>query len=137
MIRIVLFSVLLLFAYGAYAQAPAPPQAPENGFPVPQLPKRMWNAGFNVGMIGFAPHQMTKISGDNHFTRTTNFGMGVVSDNLGRKRLSIIANTSLGIHAGITYRYKGGKQTGGFEVQFQQNNSAQFGHNFPGLTTTR
>jgi hypothetical protein len=120
-VRTFLISVALVWANFAHAQLPAPPPAPENGFPVPQLPKRMWNAGFNIGMVGFAPHQMNKISGDNHFTRTTNFGMGVVSDNRGRKRLSIIANTSLGLHAGITYRYKGGKQTGGFEVQFQQN----------------
>lgn len=103
------------------AQIAPPPPAPQGGFPDTDVPHRMWTIGLNGGMIGYSPHRLEQLSGNNHFERTSNFGMGVVTDNEGRRRLSITANTSLGLHAGVMLANKKGTHFTTLEAQFQAN----------------
>lgn len=113
-----LFSMATLVLHGQIAP---PPPAPQGGFPDTDVPRRMWTVGLNGGMIGYSPHRLEQVSGNNHFERTSNFGMGVVTDNEGRRRLSITANTSLGLHAGVMLANKKGTHFTTFEAQFQAN----------------
>jgi len=135
--RIFIF-VLFFFGMGqsAFAQVPAPPPTPEKQgqFPDPQFKK--WTLGFNVGAIGYAPDRKEILSGNSHLSRTTNTGPGIVYNSAGKKRLAIIANTSLGVHGGIILSNKKGTQLSTIEGQFQSNRSA-YSYNGPFVYTFR
>ena len=115
---LLLFSMATLVLHGQIAP---PPPAPAGGFAEPEVPRRMWTFGFNGGMVGYSPHRLEQLSGSNHFIRTSNFGMGIVSDNEGKRRLSITANTSVGVHAGVMLSNKKGTHFTTIEGQFQAN----------------
>src|ERR1051326_7705853 len=62
---------------------------------------KYWSAGFNLGIIGFSPTTLVTDSGTDVMQRTGNgIGFGEVEDVNGRKSLSLIANTSIGMHGG-------------------------------------
>lgn len=105
----------------ANAQISPPPPPPDGGYSIPDVPRRQWTLAINGGIIGYSPSTTTQISGHDHFSRTGNFGLGLLTDNKGRRRLSITANTSLGITAGTLLSNKKGTVFHTFEGMFEQN----------------
>ena len=74
-------------------------------------------------MIGFSPSPMSIDSGSAYFTRTANppLGIGQVEDVKGRKTLTLIANTSWGLNAGLQFRDGKGKNYTGLQAEIQSN----------------
>lgn len=97
--------------------------------------------GLNAGMIGRSP---VKIEADNntYFHRAMNFGAGMLTDNSGNKRFSIIANTSIGAHFGFMWKDKKKRNFTGIHFEFQKNKACYsynqpFKYGFKGDTTLR
>jgi hypothetical protein len=73
-------------------------------------------------MVGFSPSETVQTSGSARFTRMgNNFGVNLLTDSRGRKRLSLTANTSLGISAGTMLSNKKGTVFHSFEGKFEHN----------------
>ena len=77
-------------------------------------------AGINLSSIGWSPSHLAGES-STHYSRTVNFGAGVLSNNSGKKRLSIIANTGIGVHAGFMWKDKKRNNLNGLQLEFQSN----------------
>lgn len=98
-----------------------------------------WSVGLNAGTIGFSPaplHHETST----YLHRTGNFGIGVLTNNQGTKRPSITANTSIGVHAGFTWKDKRTKNLTGIWLEFQRNKACYsykepFSYSFKGDTS--
>lgn len=120
-IQLLLITFFCCLTLRVFAQVPPPPPTPEGGYTLPAPPKRQWTLGIHGGIIGYSPTVTTQISGHDHFSRTGNFGLGMLTDNKGRRRLSITANTSLGITAGTILANKKGTVFHTFEGMFEQN----------------
>jgi hypothetical protein len=60
--------------------------------------------GINAGMLGWAPSPQTKISGNRHYSRTTNGILGSVVDDQGRARYSLLTNTTFGLTGSYMFR---------------------------------
>lgn len=123
-IRSILFQLILLFFVVTQlsAQVAPPPPAPQGGFPVTEIPRRQWTLAIHGGMVGYSPTETTQISGHDHFSRVGgNFGINVLTDNSGRRRLSITANTSLGLSAGTILSNKKGTVFHTIEGKFEKN----------------
>ena len=90
-----------------------------------QPPRRdlFLTGGINIGSIGWSP---SKLSGKDagHFSRIINFGIGNIRNNEGRKRLRIIANTSVGLHAGFMWKDRSRVNLNGLQLEFQSNKAA-------------
>ncbi len=72
-------------------------------------------------MLGWSPTSEQQVSGTDAFTRTINSGIGVVQDISGKKQLSIGANTSIGLSAGMLFSEKKAKAFTGIQLEFQSN----------------
>lgn len=104
------------------AQVAPPPPSPQGGFIDPEAPRRQWTLGIHGGMVGFSPSETVQTSGSAHFTRMgNNFGINILTDNSGRRRLSITANTSLGFSAGTILSNKKATVFHTFEGKFEHN----------------
>jgi hypothetical protein len=79
--------------------------------------------GLNIGTIGWSP---SKLSGKDseHFSRIVNFGIGKIRNNAGNKRLRIIANTSIGVHAGFMWKDRSRINLNGLQLEFQSNKAS-------------
>lgn len=117
-----LFSVVILLAFGRMtcAQVAPPPPASQSSWTL-QPPKRQWTLAINAGIVGYSPTEVTHLSGNSHFERTGNFGMGFLTDHKGRKRFSITANTAIGISAGTVISNKKGTVFHTVEGTFARN----------------
>lgn len=94
----------------------------QNTTPAPAKPAlRLWSAGANFGMVGWAPSSMNVLEGNNYFTRTFNHGYGQVVDVDGRRHLAIMANTSYGITGGFTWEDNNHMGTTGIMAEIQRN----------------
>lgn len=103
--------------------------------------EKFWSFGFNVGMIGRSPIKV-QADNDTYFHRSTNFGAGLLSDNNGKKRFSITANTSIGIHGGFSWKDKHKNNYTSIQLEFQKNKacysySEPFTYGFRGDTSVR
>jgi len=76
--------------------------------------------GVNIGTIGWSPSKLSG-KGSEHFSRIVNFGIGKVRNNDGQKRLRIVANTSIGIHAGFMWKDRSRTNLNGLQLEFQSN----------------
>jgi hypothetical protein len=86
------------------------------------LPRRYFTGGFNFGMVGWSPSRLVVDSGSSHFQRTlTGIGLGEVEDVHGNKRISLTANTSIGLAGGFLCFTKTAKDFFGVQLEFQQN----------------
>jgi len=119
--RFLAFLAFLFVWNPAITQVAPPPPAPDGGYTIPDVPRRQWTLAVHGGIIGYSPTTTTQISGHDHFSRTGNFGLNVLTDHRGRKRLSITANTSLGLSAGTILSNKKGTVFHTFEGMFEQN----------------
>lgn len=90
------------------AQVAPPPPPPDGGWKPMTPPKRQWTFAIHGGILGYSPTEVHQLSGNARFERTGNFGMGVLTDNQGRRRFSITANTSIGVSAGTILSNKEG-----------------------------
>src|SRR5579872_3737086 len=86
--------------------------------------------GFNAGVIGWSPTRLNNISGSAAFARTGNYGLGDVEDVSGHKSLALIANTSVGLHAGFLWHDKKSNNCTAIQVEVQ-NNKACYEFNSP------
>lgn len=89
-----------------------------------------WQAGFNLGALGWSPSTIRQINGTESFQRTVSAGFGQVEDVHGRKRLAFLTNTSIGLHAGFVISDKHAKNFTGLRLEFQ-NNKACYDFNVP------
>ena len=81
---------------------------------------KYWSFGFNAGMIGWSPAHIQATS-STYLQRTGNYGIGTLSDNNGSQHVSIIANTSIGAHAGYMWKDKHSVNFTSVLVEFQKN----------------
>jgi len=121
--------LILLFPYFSKGQATIKRQ-------------KFWSFGFNVGMIGWSPSTLHNINGSNYFQRTTNYGFGEVIDEHGNKSLALIANTSIGAHAGFLWHDKKSNNYTAIDLELQGNKAcyefdSPFGFPSHGDTTTK
>lgn len=116
------FLVALYCASGiAFGQnVPSPPQATAGSWDV-EPPRMQWTIGINGGILGYSPSVTTQLSGNSRFERAGNFGIGFLTDNEGRKRFSITANTSIGLSAGTMFANKEATRFHTIEGTFQKN----------------
>lgn len=118
-----LMRLLLILPFLTFLEMAAQVKAPRH---------RFLTYGFNVGMIGWSPTQLNNLSGSNSLTRTGNFGAGVLVDNSGGKHLSLIANTSFGIHAGFLWFDRNEKGFTSIQAEAQSNKACyEFNYPFP------
>lgn len=108
-----------------------------------QSPKRetFLTGGINVGIIGWSPSRLSGRDAD-HFKRTANSGIGLVRNNEGKRRPRIIANTSIGLHAGFMWKDKNRVNLNGLQLEFQSNKAcysfdAPFQYTYKGDTLVK
>lgn len=77
--------------------------------------------GINGGMIGFSPTHRQQISGNDYFIRTSNYGFGNLRSVNGQSKLALISNTSIGLHAGLTWSNKAQTQYVSISGELQKN----------------
>jgi len=92
--------------------------------------QKYFTVGFNIGSLGWSPASVNNISGNNSFTRTINYGFGVVSDVSHHQSIDLTANTSMGIHTGFTWRDKNHDAYTSIQAEIQ-NNKACYEFNYP------
>ncbi len=81
---------------------------------------KYWSFGFNAGMMGWSPSHLQTTS-SNFLQRTTNYGIGALTDVNGARHVAIIANTSIGARAGFTWRDKHSMNVTSVLMEFQKN----------------
>lgn len=97
--------------------------------------------GLNIGIIGWSPSRLSGRDAD-HFKRTANLGIGIVRNNEGKKRPRIIANTSIGLHAGFMWKDKRSANLNALQLEFQSNKAcysfdAPFQYTYKGDTVVK
>ncbi len=122
LVRIVVSLFFVLCCNFGHSQVASPPPAPQSGFQEPEAPRRQWTLGIHGGMVGYSPSSTMQTSGSAQFSRMgNNFGINILTDNSGRRRVSITANTSLGISAGTILSNSKGTVFHTFEGKFEHN----------------
>jgi hypothetical protein len=122
-VRFIVGAFLLLSSSLLSAQVAPPPPPPEGGYQQPEIPRRMWSFGFHAGIIGYSPVTTRQVSGHDHFAPTLNLAGGarVLTDDHGRQRYSIVANTSIGLVGGVMLASKNRRVFHNIEVLFERN----------------
>jgi len=105
--------LLLLFSFTlSRAQSPAPAEPAR---------ERYLTWSINAGTLGFSPVTNERISGNDHFIRTVNTGLASVQDVSGKESVSVLANTSIGLAGGFTWRDKRKDHYTSIGIEFQNN----------------